>query len=129
MNWLDSLTEPQRQAVYAAMRDIGDRGQENLERHRRLSPPCGQIAAGAAHMDPFFHANAADEFLRLLRGGSAPEEAYAEACFQSAAAVAAHNLRRPKDVNWSRWVLCQDGNVARMMSTVRVAARATVAVS
>ena len=120
--WLQTLPDDRREAVYAVMRAIGDDADRAREEHERLRPRYGEVAVGAAHMDPFFRMEAAHEFLAGLRRGERPAEAGIAAQSAVLNAVRLHNGHRPRDVDWHRWERTCDGLIARLIVRVMVAA-------
>ena len=101
--YFETLTETDRENLFAFMRQL-DKEIERLEAsHRQLSPSYGQVAVGAAHFDPWLRADTTREYLNALRKGSDPDDALAQALLYGRFCVAKHNKKRPKDINWQRW--------------------------
>lgn len=68
-----------------------------------LNLPYGTIVRGAADFDPLVQADVRRSFLFALHRGDDPQAAGAYAVAEAAAAVKAHNAKRPWDVTWHRW--------------------------
>lgn len=108
-NYYQCLHEDDREALFLFMRTIDAEVDRNLTEHRQLSPPYGQIAAGAAHFDPFLRAAVTQDYLGCLRSGKTPEEAEQYAIEHGQLCVKKHNEKRPKD---STWLRCKDSGQA-----------------
>ena len=101
-NWLMSLGEGPREKVFVVMRGLNDEVDKLEKKHRELSPRYGEIAAGGAHMDPFFKTEAIRGFLRSLRNGGTPEEAVAAGSTDADYAVEKWNKSRGRDYHTHR---------------------------
>lgn len=116
-NWLESLPEEQKQAAYAAMREIDARAQQADKNERALRAPQGSIPVGSAGFDEFIRAEGPNEFLRGLRKGLTPEQAEAAAKVYAREAVAKHNAAR-KDRDWQRADMTGDSAIERARQNV-----------
>lgn len=61
--------------------------------YKRLAPRYGEIPVGSVFVDPFLYADAGMEFMRLLRIGMAPIDAFNEAVAYSAESVRKWNAK------------------------------------
>ncbi len=120
-NWLDSLDSNKREAVFAAMRDIDNRIQAAYSSERKLQPSFGSVAVGAGQFDELIRQVGPEEFLRQLRKGATIEEATEAALKASREAVAKHNAKRPKDINWARHEGTGDDYVWRAVREIKKA--------
>lgn len=101
VNYFDTLSEGNRERLFAEMRRM-DRAAMDFEAvHRRLSPPAGTIPVGAAHFDSWIRGYALQCFVAGLRKGLSPADARRQANVHRMDAVWRHNARR-NDVNWRR---------------------------
>lgn len=91
----------ENERLFSEMRKMDAESRRLMEVHRSLCAPAGMIEVGAAHMDPFFKANAILEFLSALRSGNTLEESLEHALLRSRDAIKKHNSRR-QDTNWGR---------------------------
>lgn len=121
MKWLDIQTADAKERIFTVMRALRDEAAKLEEEHRRLTPPAGQIAVGGSHMDPFFKANATQEFLGALGRGDDPAKAAARATEESKAAITKWNTSRGKDIHTHRWDGAMD---ARLQDHVRAIMKA-----
>lgn len=98
MNWLKELDEPRRENVFAAMRRIDERAQQDEAHSRSRSPSWpGSIPVGAEYIDGRINADGAYAFLRALRQGKDPSEALKIATDEARSIVEAHNRRMGRD--------------------------------
>lgn len=98
-HWLDSLTEPQREAVRAEMRRLSDEAMKAYEG----VPGSGQgVAVGAGDFDFTIKGLAYQTFVSELGNGASPEMAEQRTLPELRKAVEAHNKRRPRDKDWGR---------------------------
>lgn len=100
-HWLDSLTNEQRELVFAWMREKGDVAQALVDRGKELQGPSGSIPVGSAWFDVWIEGAVIEEFLRQLRKGRSPTDAVHCAQQHARSWVATHNKRRT-DVEWRR---------------------------
>src|SRR5215472_11658969 len=106
----------------SAMRQADALGQEEWQRASDLRAPSGAIGVGAADFDHVLRATLADSYLKSIRNGGSPDEAYEAAKQEGAAAVEKHNSRRPEDVNWQRSPESQRPFLDRIDRIIRPAA-------
>lgn len=63
MRYLNSLSNADREELFAFMRTIDREAEKFLEEHKKLCPPPFYVAAGAAHFDPWLKAAVTQEYL------------------------------------------------------------------
>ena len=102
-HYLNSLSDADREELFAFMRTVDQEAEKFLEEHKKLCPPPLHIAVGAAHFDPWLKAAVTWEYFSRLRNGLTPAESREDAIKYGRECVRIHNQKRPKDVNWQRW--------------------------
>ena len=110
MDWLESLTEPKRQAVFAEMRLIRAESSSLYKKAQDLGPRGGQISVGAADYDEFIRADSDANILASLSKGKTPDEAGQDAKMAARESVLRHNRQR-KDSTWQRWEGTADSSI------------------
>lgn len=74
--YYDTLALKQREALFQVMRDLDSEEQRYRSRAQALAAPAGTIGVGAADFDEIIKAEVLLSYLRALRQGRTPEEAY-----------------------------------------------------
>jgi hypothetical protein len=115
--WLDTLEPNQREAVFAAMRDIRTQAEVHNKAAQKLTPPTGQIPVGAAAFDEVIGRESREAFLRALNKGMTPQAAAEAAKADVKVAVQRHNAKR-KDIGWQRWEGSADATIDDQMRRV-----------
>ena len=119
--WMGQLSKEKQEKLFVWMRAQWDKAAAHERRAQSLSPRGGAIAVGAAHWDAWIQGEAIHEFLRRLREGDTPKQALKNAKEWAHGAVAAHNAKRPKDVNWKRWEGTADGGLETLHRSLNTA--------
>ncbi len=83
------------------MRSLGDEALKLRDQYRRLAPPYGTVAVGAAHFDMWIKGYALDEYVSALRAGLGPQAALERAHAYRRDAIEIHNGKR-SDYTWKR---------------------------
>lgn len=102
MKYFETLSEADREALFAHMRAIDDESVRHHYEFLRLQPRHGEIAVGAGHFDVWLKYELAQEVLRQLRSGLEPVAAGEAAKFYGRECVRIHNAKRARDINWQR---------------------------
>jgi len=102
-NWLESLTEDQRERVFGAMRSIGMRAGDMGEIMKRYASAGDMIPLGGGDFDEKLKYYVLTHFLRRLGEGHSPQSSLEDSWIQSRKHIADHNRRRPKEIEWRRW--------------------------
>lgn len=102
-HYLNSLSDADREELFAFMRTIDQEAEKFMAEHRRLCPPPLGIAVGAAHFDPWLKVVVIWDYCSRLRNGLTPTHSREGAIAYGRECVRTHNQRRPRDINWQRW--------------------------
>lgn len=112
--YFETLSDSDRETLFAFMRTIDAEAMRLETEHRRLSPGHGEIGVGAAAFDPWIKSYATLEYLGALRTGQDPDDARDSAQVEARYAVSLHNKKRPKDIAWQRWTGTADNVVENL---------------
>lgn len=111
-SWLESLTEETRQRIFATMRDIDARAQRYYQNSANMTRGSGMsIPVGAAGFDEFIRGDSLAAYLRGLRKGLCPTEAFESAKANARDVVKSHNAKRAKDICWQRADMTADSTI------------------
>ena len=94
--WYASLAEEAKEKLFACMRSIDQMTQSSWKQNRDLQPRQGTIGIGGADFDYLLKACTYDAFLRSLRQGNTPQEAYSFACQEARDCVRKWNEKTSK---------------------------------
>lgn len=120
--WYETLSTKSRGFLFTWMQEADNKAKHCLSKARKLEPPSGHIAIGAAAFDEFIKGEVIEEYLRSLRSGKTPERALESTLLHSRFCIRLHNSRRPKDINWQRPETIADfeiNNLHRSLQTQR----------
>lgn len=85
-----------REGVFAEMRKLHDKVTREWEQANAMAPRSGEVAVGGADFDHVLKATVGDEYLRTLRKGGTPKEAYDAAVAAGREAVEKWNTQGSK---------------------------------
>lgn len=119
--WFVTKDQGKVEEVYQVIRQIGEKASYHQRSCEKLLPRNGAIAVGSAHTEHFIKGEILSEYLRGLRTGKTPQQAYESAREYGEDCVAKWNAR----VEWQRHLWKEFGRVDldvwhRLINSIRV---------